>query len=168
VEGKQLPVYGDGNNVRDWLYVLDHCEALDLVLNKGKPGETYNIGADNEWKNIDLIRLICEILGRKLNKEGELESLITFVKDRPGHDQRYAIDSSKLKTELGWKLRYSFEESLEATIDWYLDNMDWVQLVRSGEYLRWMEINYGGRGVKDQRTEENFGFRNADRGFRSR
>lgn len=144
LEGKQLPVYGDGKNVRDWLYVLDHCEALDIVLHKGKTGETYNIGADNEWKNIDLVKLICEILGRKLNKEAELESLVTFVKDRPGHDRRYAIDSSKLKSELGWRPSHSFEESLEATIDWYLNNMDWVQSVRSGEYRQWIEINYEG------------------------
>jgi dTDP-glucose 4,6-dehydratase len=150
MEGKQLPIYGEGQNVRDWLYVLDHCEALDLVLHKGKTGETYNIGADNEWKNIDLVKLICEILGRKLNKQEELESLITFVPDRPGHDERYAIDSSKLQSNLGWRPRYGFEETLEATIDWYLDHMDWVQSVKTGEYRKWIELNYGehSRGLR--------------------
>jgi dTDP-glucose 4,6-dehydratase len=121
---KPLPVYGQGINVRDWLYVEDHCEALELVWQKGMIGESYNIGGNNEWRNIDLVRLICDIMDKKLNRPvGYSEKLITFVKDRPGHDLRYAIDSKKISNELGWKPRTDFKEGLSKTIDWYLERM---------------------------------------------
>lgn len=144
---KPLPVYGKGENIRDWLYVEDHAAAIDLIYHKGGIGETYNIGGNNEWKNIDLVRLLCRIMDRKLGrKEGSSEKLITFVKDRPGHDFRYSIDSSKLRNELGWQPSVSFEEGIEKTIDWYLENTRWLENVVSGEYEKYYEKMYLKRG----------------------
>ncbi|MCF8234508.1 MAG: dTDP-glucose 4,6-dehydratase [Bacteroidales bacterium] len=141
---KPLPVYGKGENVRDWLWVEDHAEAIDLIYHKGSDGETYNIGGHNEWKNIDLIRLLCKIMDHKLNREaGASEKLITYVKDRAGHDLRYAIDSTKLQRELGWKPSLQFEEGLDKTVDWYLQNTEWLKNVTSGEYLKYYEEMYG-------------------------
>ncbi|MEN2997818.1 MAG: dTDP-glucose 4,6-dehydratase [Brevinematia bacterium] len=142
---KELPVYGDGKNIRDWLYVEDHCRALELVIDKGKIGEVYNIGGHNERENIYVVRRIIEILRRKVGDNKITEELIRFVKDRPGHDRRYAIDPSKITRELGWKHTVSIEEGLEITIDWYLNNLDWVRNVISGEYLRFYEKNYSNR-----------------------
>ncbi|MBW6497587.1 MAG: dTDP-glucose 4,6-dehydratase [Bacteroidales bacterium] len=140
---KPLPVYGKGENVRDWLYVEDHARAIDLIMQKGKNGETYNIGGHNEWKNIDLIRLMCKIMDKKLGREpGISESLITYVKDRAGHDLRYAIDASKLQSELGWKPSLQFEEGLEKTVDWYLNNNDWLEHVTSGQYQNYYREQY--------------------------
>lgn len=140
---KSLPVYGKGENVRDWLYVEDHAGAIDLVFHKGRIGETYNIGGFNEWKNIDLIRLLVKVTDRLLGRsEGEDMNLITFVKDRAGHDARYAIDSSKLKNELGWKPLHRFEEGLKKTVKWYLDNQDWLDNVTSGDYRKYYETMY--------------------------
>ena len=140
---KPLPVYGKGENVRDWLYVEDHAGAIDLVFHKGRIGETYNIGGFNEWKNIDLIRLLVKVTDRLLGRsEGEDMNLITFVKDRAGHDARYAIDSSKLKNELGWKPLHRFEEGLKKTVKWYLDNQDWLDNVTSGDYRKYYETMY--------------------------
>ena len=140
---KPLPVYGKGENIRDWLYVEDHAEAIDIIFHNGKDGETYNIGGHNEWKNIDLIKVICKIMDKKLErKEGTSEKLITFVKDRAGHDLRYAIDSSKLQRELGWKPSLQFEEGIEKTIDWYLENEEWLKNVTSGDYLKYYEKQY--------------------------
>ncbi len=135
---KPLPVYGDGKNVRDWIYVIDHCRAIDLVLKKGKPGEIYNIGASNEWQNIDIAKLI-------LKKLGKPESLIKFVKDRPGHDRRYAMDWTKIKVELGWKPIYNFEDALTETINWYIQNENWWKRVISGEYQNYYQTWYGER-----------------------
>ena len=141
---KPLPVYGKGENVRDWLYVKDHAVAIDLIFHKGKTGETYNIGGNNEWKNIDLIKLLCKIMDDKLlRKEGTSEKLITYVKDRAGHDLRYAIDSSKLQNELGWSPSLIFEEGLEKTVDWYLANQSWLDNVTSGEYQKYYKEQYG-------------------------
>ncbi|MCK4638239.1 MAG: GDP-mannose 4,6-dehydratase, partial [Bacteroidales bacterium] len=138
-----LPVYGKGENVRDWLYVEDHAKAIDVIFHNGKNGETYNIGGHNEWKNIDLIKVVCKIMDKKLGrKEGTSEKLITFVKDRAGHDLRYAIDSSKLQKELGWKPSLQFEEGIEKTIDWYLENEEWLKNVTSGDYLKYYEQQY--------------------------
>ncbi len=135
LEMKPLPVYGDGNYTRDWLYVLDHAIAIDTILHKGKVGETYNIGGFNEWKNIDLVHLLCDMMDDTLSrKRGTSASLITYVKDRPGHDKRYAIDASKINKELGWKPSVTFEEGLKATIDWYLNNKTWLEQVTSGDY----------------------------------
>jgi dTDP-glucose 4,6-dehydratase len=147
IEKKELPVYGDGKNIRDWLYVVDHCEALINVFENGRPGETYNIGGGAEHQNIDLVYLLCDLLDKRLGRTGSESSrkLIQFVKDRPGHDQRYAIDASKIKNELGWEPRFKFEKAIEETIDWYLNHMDWVNTVRSGEYLNWIRDNYGKR-----------------------
>mgnify|MGYP006278651719 CR=1 FL=1 len=140
---RELPVYGKGENIRDWLYVEDHAKAIDLIYHKGRLGETYNIGGDNEWKNIDLIRKLCEIMDRKLGREpGTSETLITFVKDRAGHDMRYAIDCSKLKNELRWKQEVSFEGGLEKTIDWYLQNEEWLNHVLTGEYEAYYRKQY--------------------------
>lgn len=140
---KPIPVYGKGENIRDWLWVEDHARAIDVILHKGKIGETYNIGGHNEWKNIDLIRLLCRIMDRKLGrKQGESEQLISFVKDRAGHDLRYAIDASKLKNELGWEPCLRFEEGLEKTVDWYLVNQDWLDNVTSGAYQQYYEQQY--------------------------
>lgn len=143
INNKPLPVYGDGNYTRDWLYVKDHAVAIDLVFHKGKNKETYNIGGFNEWKNIDLVKLLCRQMDEKLNREkGSSERLITYVKDRPGHDLRYAIDASKINRELGWKPSVTFEEGLNKTIDWYLNNEDWLKNVTSGEYQSYYEKQY--------------------------
>ncbi|WP_271783957.1 dTDP-glucose 4,6-dehydratase [Aquimarina algiphila] len=144
LNNQSLPVYGDGNYTRDWLYVTDHADAIDLVFHKGKVNDTYNIGGFNEWKNIDLVRLLCRIMDEKLNKSEEKSSkkLITFVKDRPGHDLRYAIDASKVQKELGWNPSVTFEEGLEKTIDWYLGNKEWLEHVISGEYQTYYEKQY--------------------------
>jgi dTDP-glucose 4,6-dehydratase len=143
VNMRPIPVYGTGENVRDWLWVEDHARAIDVILHTGKNGETYNIGGHNEWKNIDLIRLLCRVLDKKLNrKEGTSESLITFVKDRAGHDMRYAIDASKLKNELGWMPSVTFEQGLEKTVDWYLSNSEWLHNVTSGDYMNYYEQQY--------------------------
>lgn len=140
---KPLPIYGKGENVRDWLYVEDHARAIDVIFHNAKVGSTYNIGGHNEWKNIDVIRLLCKIMDKKLNRaEGTNEKLITFVKDRVGHDLRYAIDSSKLQKELGWKPSLQFEEGLEKTVDWYLANEAWLNDVTSGNYAKYYEEQY--------------------------
>lgn len=143
---KPLPVYGDGNYTRDWLYVVDHAIAIDLVFHKGVEGETYNIGGFNEWKNIDLIKVMCKIMDDKLNRpSGSAEKLITYVKDRPGHDRRYAIDATKINKELGWKPSVTFEEGLAITIDWYLQNEEWLHRVTSGEYQKYYDKMYSNR-----------------------
>jgi dTDP-glucose 4,6-dehydratase len=144
LDGEPLPVYGDGQNVRDWLYVLDHCEGIRTVLATGKVGETYNIGGSNERKNIDVVTTICDILDelRPSATIGSRRSLITYVKDRPGHDRRYAIDATKVRRELGWAPKTSFEPGIRATVEWYLANLKWVNDVRSGAYLDWLELNY--------------------------
>jgi len=141
---KPLPVYGKGENVRDWLYVEDHARAIDLIFHRGRTGETYNIGGFNEWKNIDLIRVMIKTVDRLLGrKEGESEKLITFVTDRAGHDLRYAIDSTKLKNELGWEPSLQFEEGIEKTVRWYLDHQEWLDHVTSGDYQRYYQKMYG-------------------------
>jgi dTDP-glucose 4,6-dehydratase len=146
IHNKPLPVYGKGKNVRDWLYVEDHVKAIDLIFHKGTVGETYNIGGHNEWRNIDIIKELCSQMDKKLQrKKGESEKLITFVKDRPGHDMRYAIDARKLKKELGWKPSLQFEEGLSKTIDWYLNNQQWMADVTSGSYQRYYDEQYAGR-----------------------
>ncbi len=143
IEGKPLPVYGDGQNVRDWIHAEDHCRAIDMVMKKGNNGEVYNIGGNNEWKNIDIVGLITgkmeDILGLK---KGSMASLITFVKDRPGHDRRYAIDASKISKDLVWKPLYSFEKGIEETIKWYLSNRGWWERIKKGEYMEYYERNY--------------------------
>ncbi|WP_346318988.1 dTDP-glucose 4,6-dehydratase [Chitinophaga sp. YIM B06452] len=140
---KPVPVYGKGENVRDWLFVEDHARAIDTIFHNGRIGETYNIGGFNEWKNIDLIRLLCKVMDRKLGrKEGTSEKLITFVKDRAGHDLRYAIDATKLNKELGWAPSLRFEEGLEKTVDWYLANEEWLQHVTSGAYQQYYQEQY--------------------------
>jgi dTDP-glucose 4,6-dehydratase len=141
--GITLPVYGDGKYTRDWLYVVDHARAIDLVFHEGKDGETYNIGGFNEWQNIQLIKLLCKQMDEKLGREaGESEKLIAYVKDRPGHDRRYAIDASKLNKELGWKPSVTFEQGLSETIDWYLANEEWLQSVTSGDYQKYYQGQY--------------------------
>jgi dTDP-glucose 4,6-dehydratase len=143
---RPIPVYGKGENVRDWLYVVDHAKAIDMIFHMGKTGETYNIGARNEWKNIDLIRLMCEIMDKKLNHPpGSSLKLIRFVSDRPGHDLRYAIDPHKLITELDWHPTVTFSEGLEQTISWYLNNEEWLKHVSTGEYEKYYEKQYSGR-----------------------
>jgi dTDP-glucose 4,6-dehydratase len=143
---RPIPVYGKGENIRDWLFVEDHASAIDLIFHKGRAGETYNIGGNNEWKNIDLIRKLCDIMDRKLGRSvGESSRLITFVKDRAGHDLRYAIDSGKLQKELGWKPSLRFEDGLEKTIDWYLSNEEWLDNVTSGAYQKYYEQQYTSR-----------------------
>ena len=140
---KPIPIYGKGENIRDWLFVEDHARAIDLIFHKAKTGTTYNIGGHNEWTNIDLIRLLCKIMDKKLNRaEGESEKLITFVKDRAGHDLRYAIDSSKFQKELGWTPSLQFEEGLDKTVDWYLANEEWLNHVTSGNYKKYYEEQY--------------------------
>jgi len=145
--GKPLPIYGDGLNVRDWLYVGDHCTAIRLALGKGRPGETYNVGGNNERANIDVVRTICRILDELRPATGRMpyESLITFVADRPGHDRRYAIDATKSSKELGWKPAETFESGIRKTVRWYLDNPEWVRGIVSGEYRKWVEKNYVNR-----------------------
>lgn len=140
---RPIPIYGKGENVRDWLFVNDHARAIDVIFHTGKNGDTYNIGGNNEWSNIDLIHQLCEIMDRKLGREqGESAKLITFVKDRAGHDLRYAIDSTKLQTELGWKPSLQFEEGLEKTVDWYLANEVWLNNVTSGAYQKYYDTQY--------------------------
>lgn len=143
VNMRPIPIYGKGENVRDWLYVEDHASAIDVIFHRGKLGETYNIGGNNEWTNIDLIRLLCKVMDEKLGREqGTSEGLITYVKDRAGHDLRYAIDSSKLKNELGWEPSLTFEEGLPKTVDWYLANGEWLNNVTSGSYQKYYEQQY--------------------------
>jgi len=143
---KPLPVYGKGENIRDWLWVEDHARAIDVIFHKAKVGETYNIGGHNEWKNIDLIKVICKVMDKQLGRpEGESEKLITYVTDRAGHDLRYAIDSSKLKNELGWTPSLQFEEGIEKTIQWYLTNEEWLNNVTSGAYQNYYEKQYENR-----------------------
>lgn len=138
INNKPLPVYGDGNYTRDWLFVIDHAVAIDLVFHQGLNHQTYNIGGFNEWKNIDLVKVLCQIMDRKLGRiAGESEKLITYVKDRPGHDLRYAIDANKINKELGWKPSVTFEQGLEITIDWYLNNKQWLDSVTSGDYEKY-------------------------------
>ena len=140
---KPLPVYGKGDNIRDWLWVEDHAKAIDLVFHKGEIGETYNIGGHNEWKNIDLILFLCDIMDDKLGKKkGESRGLITFVKDRAGHDMRYAIDATKIKNELGWVPSVTFEQGLKNTVEWYLNNQNWLENVTSGSYLEYYKEQY--------------------------
>ncbi|MBG0782713.1 MAG: dTDP-glucose 4,6-dehydratase [Bacteroidales bacterium] len=140
---KPLPVYGKGLNVRDWLYVVDHARAIDVIFHQGGDGETYNIGGHNEWKNIDIVKLVCDIMDEKLGRaDGTSEKLITFVKDRAGHDLRYAIDATKLQKELGWMPSLQFEEGIRKTIDWYLENQSWLDEVTSGNYLKYYEEQY--------------------------
>jgi dTDP-glucose 4,6-dehydratase len=138
LEGKSLPVYGDGKNVRDWLHVYDHCAAIDLVIHKGRPGEVYNVGGHNERKNIEIVELILDRLGKS-------KDLIKYVEDRLGHDRRYAIDPTKLETELGWKPKYTFDTGIEETIQWYLDNQDWWKRIKSGDYMAYYEKQYGSK-----------------------
>jgi len=143
LKGKSLPVYGDGNYTRDWLYVIDHSIAIDLVFHKGINNETYNIGGFNEWKNIDLVKLLCKQMDKKLSREaGTSEKLITYVKDRPGHDLRYAIDASKINKDLGWRPTVTFEQGLSKTIDWYLNNAEWLNNVTSGNYQNYYKNQY--------------------------
>jgi len=140
---KPLPIYGKGENVRDWLYVEDHARAIDMVFHKGKTGDTYNIGGFNEWKNIDIVRLLCQVMDRKLGRaQGTSEKLITYVTDRAGHDMRYAIDANKIMHELGWKPSLQFEEGIEKTVDWYLTNETWLNHVTSGEYQSYYQKQY--------------------------
>jgi dTDP-glucose 4,6-dehydratase len=144
--GKPLPVYGDGQNVRDWLYVGDHCAAIREVLARGKPGETYNVGGWNEKKNIEVVHTLCDLLDElKPEASGSYRDQITFVTDRPGHDSRYAIDARKIERELGWKPAETFESGLKKTVQWYLDNQEWVDEVQSGDYRKWVELNYARR-----------------------
>ena len=143
---KPVPIYGKGENIRDWLFVEDHARAIDIIYHQAAPGSTYNIGGHNEWTNIDLIRLLCKIMDQKLNKEpGSSEKLITFVTDRAGHDLRYAIDADKLEKDLGWKPSLRLEQGLEKTVDWYLTNQDWLDNVTSGDYQKYYEQQYSGR-----------------------
>jgi len=147
IEGESLPIYGDGKNIRDWLFVKDHCSAIWTIINRGKIGETYNIGGNSEKNNIEVVNEICNILDKIkpiLNKKNKsYKELISFVKDRPGHDRRYAINFDKIRTELGWKPSVGFHEGLEGTVKWYLNNSDWVNKIKSGEYRDWIKKNYG-------------------------
>jgi dTDP-glucose 4,6-dehydratase len=146
LQGRDLPVYGDGGNIRDWLYVRDHCEAVARVLDKGIPGESYNIGGHNEKKNIEVVELLCDILDRKtglLAPDRPRRSLITFIADRPGHDRRYAIDASRIERELGWKPKVTFEQGIDLTVDWYLENRGWMDSVIDGSYREYYEKMYG-------------------------
>ena len=143
LEGKPIPVYGDGKNIRDWLYVEDHCNGIETVLEGGRPGEVYNIGGINEWQNIDIVNLICDRLDALQTGKASYRDQITFVTDRPGHDRRYAIDAGKMQQELGWTPRHDFASGIERTIQWYLDNRDWCDRVRSGEYQNYYREQYG-------------------------
>jgi dTDP-glucose 4,6-dehydratase len=145
LEGKPLPVYGDGRQVRDWLYVADHCEAIRVVLERGRPGETYNIGGNSERRNLDVVHALCDTLQALAPRAGGYRGLIRFVTDRPGHDRRYAIDASKIRRELAWQPRETFESGLERTIAWYLAHGEWVAQVKSGQYRQWLELNYAAR-----------------------
>jgi dTDP-glucose 4,6-dehydratase len=142
---KSLPVYGDGKNVRDWLYVGDHCTAVRRVLDDGKPGETYNVGGWNEKTNLEVVHTLCDILDKLSPKAGSYRDQITYVKDRPGHDRRYAIDARKIERELRWKPAETFDSGIRKTVQWYLDNQEWVRDVQSGDYLKWVDQNYGKR-----------------------
>ena len=143
LEGKALPVYGDGKNIRDWLYVEDHASAIWEIVNKAAVGSSYNVGGENEWENIKLLNKLIEIVAEKSGKKvDEIRATITYVKDRPGHDRRYAIDCARIKKDLGWSLSVTFDEGLEQTVDWYLGNQDWIESIRSGEYKEWVEKNY--------------------------
>ncbi|TAH25406.1 MAG: dTDP-glucose 4,6-dehydratase [Cytophagales bacterium] len=143
---KPLPVYGKGENIRDWLYVVDHARAIDVIFHQGKLGETYNIGGHNEWTNIDLIHLLCKIMDKKLNRpEGTSQKLITYVQDRAGHDLRYAIDATKIKNKLGWEPSLQFDEGLNITVDWYLENTEWLESVTSGNYQNYYEQQYANK-----------------------
>ncbi len=146
INKKPLPVYGKGENIRDWLFVVDHARAIDVIFHKGKIGETYNIGGNNEWKNIDIVKLVCKVMDQKLGRPaGESESLITYVKDRAGHDLRYAIDATKIKQELGWEPSLQFEEGLNITVDWYLNNQEWLEDVTSGAYQNYYQLQYSSK-----------------------
>lgn len=149
--GKPLPIYGDGQQVRDWLYVGDHCAAIRLVLEKGRVGETYNIGGWNEKANLDVVHTLCDILDAISPKEdgGNYRQQITYVQDRPGHDRRYAVDASKIEREMGWKPTETFESGIKKTVQWYIDNQDWVYDVRSGDYLNWLDRNYTQRTTRE-------------------
>jgi dTDP-glucose 4,6-dehydratase len=143
LEGKPLPVYGDGSNVRDWLYVRDHAAALWAIVRGGRTGGTWNIGGGNEWRNIDLVRALCDLVAERTGRDpAALRGLIRYVKDRPGHDRRYAIDASRIRRDLGWTPEHDFASGLRETVTWYLAHMDWVDAVRSGEYRKWLEVNY--------------------------
>jgi dTDP-glucose 4,6-dehydratase len=143
LEGKPIPVYGDGLNVRDWLYVEDHCRGIEAVIEKGIPGEVYNIGGDNEWRNLDIVTLVCERLNELQPGPADYRELISFVKDRPGHDRRYAIDAAKIRRELGWEPRHDFRSGIEQTLRWYLEHRDWCDRVRSGDYRQYYQRQYG-------------------------
>jgi dTDP-glucose 4,6-dehydratase len=147
LEGKPLPVYGDGMNIRDWLYVGDHCAAIRTVLERGRLGETYNIGGNSERNNLHVVKTICALLDelRPLSQGNSRSSLIRFVEDRPGHDRRYAINAEKIHRELGWQPSISFEQGLRQTVQWYLDNSEWVENIRTGAYREWIHHNYGER-----------------------
>ena len=143
LDGKSLPVYGDGKNIRDWLYVEDHAAAVWKIIESGKPGETYTIGGENEWENIRLVHRLCELVAEETGRSlSSLKSHITFVKDRPGHDRRYSIDCSKIKKDLDWNQKITFEEGLRKTVKWYLENHEWIECVKSGEYRKWLRKNY--------------------------
>jgi len=144
LDGKPLPIYGDGQQIRDWLYVEDHCDAIRSVLANGRVGETYNVGGESEMTNLDVVSIVCEILDRlKPRDKGKYFDLVTYVTDRPGHDRRYAVDISKIKSELGWTPAESFETGIEKTVRWYLDHQTWIEHIKSGEYLSWVEKQYG-------------------------
>ena len=146
-DGKNLPVYGKGDNIRDWIYVEDHNRAVWLIVNKGVTGEKYNIGGENEWQNIKLLHKVIELTAAELGKSvEEVEKTITYVKDRPGHDKRYAIDCTKIKTQLGWERKMTFEQGLLATVKWYLGNSDWINHILSGDYKNWINQNYTSQG----------------------
>ena len=151
-DGKSLPVYGDGKNIRDWIYVEDHNRAVWQIVNEGKSGEKYNIGGENEWENIRLLNKLIELVGNELTNSGttgktpeDIAKTITYVKDRPGHDRRYAIDCSKIKAELHWQRKMTFEEGLLSTVRWYLNNPKWIEGIKSGDYKKWIEKNYNNR-----------------------
>lgn len=144
-KGKALPVYGDGKNVRDWLYVQDHCSGIWAIVEHGNIGETYNIGGENEWENIRLVHALCDIMNEKYPADKPYQELITYVKDRPGHDHRYAINCDKIKNELGWKQSVTFEEGLKNTVDWYLQHTEWIEHILSGDYKNWISQNYQSR-----------------------
>jgi dTDP-glucose 4,6-dehydratase len=143
LEGRPIPVYGDGLNVRDWLYVEDHCRGIEAVIEQGIPGEVYNIGGDNEWRNLDIVKLICDRLNELQPGPADYRRQITFVQDRPGHDRRYAIDAAKIRQALGWEPRHDFRSGIEQTLRWYLDHRDWCDRVRSGDYLHYYDRQYG-------------------------
>ena len=146
VQKKPLPIYGKGENIRDWLWVVDHASAIDAIFHKGKVGEAYNVGGLNEWTNIELVCYLCKMMDSKLGRrEGESEELITYVTDRAGHDMRYAIDSSKLESEIGWTPSIKFEQGLDLTVDWYLENSEWVQEITDGSYQEYYEKMYDNR-----------------------